>query len=121
MRYCKPVVNARPVATPVALLTLAHERSCEADLAAAIEASLASNAGCREPEEQRRAVQHRSESALPNVRVELGSLADYDVHAHRTHVSSVVPETAHDRRAPHRRSDLRITELRMPNFKTACV
>ena len=44
----------------VALLSLAHERTCEAELAAAIDAGL-------------------DDGALPDIRVELGSLADYDV------------------------------------------
>ena len=61
----------------VALLSLAHERSCEAELAAAIEARLAAGAL---PDPAALAEQFApAPRALPNVRVELGSLADYDV------------------------------------------
>ena len=61
----------------VALLSLAHERTCEAELAQAIEACL--EAGTLP---NPNALAERFAPApgrLPDIRVELGSLADYDV------------------------------------------
>ena len=61
----------------VALLSLAHERTCEAELAEAIEACLEAGA-LPDPA----ALAERFAPApgrLPDIRVELGSLADYDV------------------------------------------
>ena len=61
----------------VALLWLAHERTCEAELAEAIETCLDDGAL---PDPTALAVRFApAPRALPRVRVELGSLADYDV------------------------------------------
>ena len=61
----------------VALLSLAHERTCEAELAQAIERCLEDGAL---PDPAVLAARFApGPGALPRVRVELGSLADYDV------------------------------------------
>ena len=61
----------------VALLSLAHERTCEAELAAAIEICL--EAGTL-PDPAVLATRFApAPGRLPDIRVELGSLADYDV------------------------------------------
>ena len=61
----------------VALLSLAHERTCEAELAEAIEACL--EAGTL-PDPAALATRFApAPGRLPDIRVELGSLADYDV------------------------------------------
>ena len=61
----------------VALLSLAHERACEAELAAAIEACL--EAGALPDPAALAARFAPAAGRLPDIRVELGSLADYDV------------------------------------------
>ena len=61
----------------VALLSLAHERTCEAELAKAIESCLEDGA-LPDPAVLAARFAPR-QGALPQVRVELGSLADYDV------------------------------------------
>ena len=61
----------------VALLALAHERGCEAALAARIDARL--DAGALPDPAALRTAFAPDPQALPEVAVELGSLADYDV------------------------------------------
>ena len=61
----------------VALLALAHERSCEAALAKQLDASL--DAGTLPDLEALAALFAPASTSLPAVNVELGSLADYDI------------------------------------------
>ena len=61
----------------VALLALAHERNCEAALAAQLDASL--DQGALPDPEALEALFAPAAASLPAVTVELGSLADYDV------------------------------------------
>ena len=77
MRCLRPRANAPPAATPWPCSRWPHERTCEAELAQAIDADL--DAGAL-PDPITLAERFApAPRALPEIRVALGSLADYDV------------------------------------------
>ncbi len=102
----------------VALLSLAHERGCEAALARQLEVCL--DAGKLPDVETLRSAFAPEPQRLPSVRVELGSLADYNVLLPGSSPPECPERTGREplvSTVDAAQVDLMLTELRLPTIK----